>query len=263
MLVAVTRAVSPTLADCELMHRPRDPINVAGAMAEHACYEEALRSLGATVVNAPPEPALPDAVFVEDTALVLDEVAVLTRPGAPTRRPEVESIARVLSAYKPLLRIEPPGTLDGGDILRVGRTLYVGVSSRTNRAGLSQLQSLLNKWCYEVTPVEVNGCLHLKSAVTQVAEQMLLINASYVRPECFAPMELIEVAPAEPDAANALWVSGEGEASVIYPAHYPQTAERLERAGRRVVAVPSTELAKAEGGVTCCSLLFDAPPSAP
>lgn len=253
MIIAVTRAVSPSLADCELTHRPRDPINVAAAMAEHACYEEALRSLGATVVSAPPAPTLPDAVFVEDTALVLDEVAVLTRPGAPTRRPEVESIAQVLNAYRSLLRIEPPGTLDGGDVLRVGRTLYVGLSSRTNRAGVSQLEALLSKWGYEIVPVEVNRCLHLKSAVTQVAEGMLLINARRVRPECFAPMEMIAVAPSEPDGGNALWLKD----AVIYPAHYPETTERLHREGLRVVSVPSTEIAKAEGGVTCCSLMFE------
>lgn len=253
MIVAVTRAVSPTLAECELTHRPRDPIDVAAAMAEHACYQEALRSLGATVVSAPPEPTLPDAVFVEDTALVLDEIAVLTRPGAPTRRPEVASIAQVLSAYRSLLRIEPPGTLDGGDVLRVGRTLYVGLSSRTNPVGMSQLEALLSKWGYEIVPVEVNGCLHLKSAVTQVAENKLLINARRVAPDCFARMEMIAVAPSEPDGANALWLS-EG---VIYPAHYPETTERLHRAGLRVVSVPSAEIAKAEGGVTCCSLLFD------
>lgn len=253
-LIAVTRAISPTLADCELTHRPRDPINVANAIAEHACYEEALRSLGATIVRAPPEPALPDAVFVEDAALALDEVAVITRPGAPTRRREVESMATVLSAYKPLVRIESPGTLDGGDVLRVGRTLYVGLSSRTNGEGVSQLETLLNKWDYEVIRVQVTGCLHLKSAVTQVAEELLLINPDFVPPERFAPMEVIPVAPAEAHGANALWIAG----AVIYPAHYPETAERLDRAGVRVVPVPSTELAKAEGGVTCCSVVFEA-----
>ena len=258
MLIAVTRAVSSTLADCELTHRPRDPINVANAVAEHASYEEALRSLGAAVVRAPPEPTLPDAVFVEDTALALDEVAVVTRPGAPTRRREVESMAKVLSAYRPLLRIQSPGTLDGGDVLRVGRKLYVGLSSRTNRAGASQLENLLSKWDYEVIPLQVTGCLHLKSAVTQVAEDLLLINPRFVRPELFAPMEVIPVAPAEADGANALWISGAG--AVIYAAHHPETAERLERAGVRVVRVPCTELAKAEGAVTCCSVLFEALP---
>jgi dimethylargininase len=256
VLIAVTRAVSATLADCELTHRPRDPINVSRAIAEHACYEEALRSLGATVVRAAPEPDLPDAVFVEDTAIALDEVAVISRPGAPTRRREVDSMAEILGAYKPLLRIESPGTLDGGDVLRVGRTLYVGLSSRTNDAGASQLESFLTTWDYEVRRVPVTGCLHLKSAVTQVGEDRLLINPLRVPSECFGPMELIAVSPLEPDGANALWMRGAG--AVIYAAHHPETAERLDRAGVRVVPVPSTELAKAEGGVTCCSVLFEA-----
>ena len=254
MLIAVTRAVSPTLPDCELTHRPREPINVANAVAEHAMYEEALRSLGATVIRAPDEPALPDAVFVEDAAIVLDEVAVMTRPGAPSRRRETASLAKVLSKYRPLQQIQQPGTLDGGDVLRVGRTLYVGLSTRTNRAAIADLETLLGEWDYEVSPVPLNGCLHLKSAATQVGENLLLINEGMVSPECFGPIDRVTVAPEEPDGANALWIGG----GVVYPAHYPRTAERLDRAGVRVVEVPGTEVAKAEGGVTCCSVVFTA-----
>jgi dimethylargininase len=254
MLIAVTRAVSPALAECELTHLPRDPIDVAKAIADHERYEAALRSLGARVVRAPEEPTLPDAVFVEDTALVLDEVAIITRPGAPSRRPEIESMARVLSGYKSLQRIQPPGTLDGGDVLQVGRTIYVGLSSRTNHDGLAQLETLLGEWGYEVIPVPLNGCLHLKSAVTQVADNLLLLNARWVRPECFASVEIMTVAPSEPAGANALRIG----TAVIYPTHYPETAERLDHAGVRVVPVPCTELAKAEGGVTCCSVVFEA-----
>ena len=252
MLIAVTRAVSPTLADCELTHRPRDPIDVANAVAEHALYEQALRSLGATVIRAPAEPALPDAVFVEDAAIVLDEVAVITRPGAPSRRPETESLAKVLGKYRPLSQIQQPGTLDGGDVLRVGRTLYVGLSSRSNREAIAELETLLGEWDYEVSPVPLNGCLHLKSAVTQVGENLLLMNERMVSPACFGPMNRVTVDPQEPDSANALWIGG----AVVYPAHYPRTAERLDRAGVRVVEVPATEVAKAEGGVTCCSVVF-------
>jgi dimethylargininase len=254
-LIAITRAVSPTLTECELTHRPREPIDVANAVVEHAQYEEALRALGATIVRAPAEPTMPDAIFVEDTALALDEVAVITRPGAATRRRETDSMATVLSAYRPLVRIEAPGTLDGGDVLRVGRRLYVGVSSRSSPQGIAQLETLLGQqWDYDVIPVPVHGCLHLKSAVTQVGEQLLLINDRRVRRECFGAMETLSVAPAEPDGANALWIGG----AVIYAAHYPQTAERLDRAGVRVVPVASTEVAKAEGGVTCCSVLLSA-----
>jgi len=256
VIVAVTRAVSPALAECELTHLVREPIDVAKAAAEHAVYEETLRSCGATIVHAPAEPALPDAVFVEDAALVFAETAVMTRPGAPVRRREVESIAKVLSAYRPLFAIQPPGTLDGGDVLAVGRTIYVGLSSRTNHNGLAQLETLLREWGYEVIPVPVTGCLHLKSAVTQVADNLLLINAHWVRPECFASIDIMTVAPSEPAGANALRIG----TAVIYPTHHPETAERLDRAGVRVVPVPCTELAKAEGGVTCCSVVFEAEP---
>jgi dimethylargininase len=228
MLIAVTRAISPTLPDCELTHRPRDPINVAHAVAEHAMYEEALRSLGATVIRAPAEPALPDAVFVEDAAIVLDEVAVITRPGAPSRRPETESVANVLGKYRPLQRIQQPGTLDGGDVLRVGRTLYVGLSTRTNREAIAELETLLSEWDYEVSPVPLHGCLHLKSAVTQVGEHLLLLNDRMVGPECFGPIDRVTVDPQEPDSANALWIARGGGGAVVYPAHYPRTAERRE-----------------------------------
>jgi dimethylargininase len=251
-LVAVTRAVSPAIGECELTHLAREPIDLAKAVAEHAVYEETLRSLGAKVVHAPPEPGLPDAVFVEDTALVFNETAVMTRPGSPTRRREVDSMARVLSTYRTLRGIEAPGTLDGGDVMVAGRKVYVGLSSRTNREGIAQLETHLSEWGYEVIPVPVTGCLHLKSAVTQVADNLLLMNDRWVRPEGFAAMEVVTVAPAEPDGANALRIG----AAVIYPAHHPDTAERLDRAGVRVVPVPCGELAKAEGGVTCCSVVF-------
>jgi len=256
VIVAVTRAVSPTIAECELTHLAREPIDVAKAGAEHAAYEETLRSCGATIVHAAAEPALPDAVFVEDAALVFAETAVMTRPGAPVRRREVESMARVLSAYRPLFAIQPPGTLDGGDVMAVGRKIYVGLSSRTNHEGIAQLDAHLSQWGYEVLPVPVTRCLHLKSAVTQVADNLLLINDRWVSPECFRPMGMVTVAPGEPDAANALLIG----ASVIYPTHHPATAERLDRAGVRVVPVPCAELAKAEGGVTCCSVVFEAEP---
>ena len=233
---------------------PRDPIDVAKAIADHERYEAVLRSLGARVIRAPEEPTLPDAVFVEDTALVLDDVAIITRPGAPSRRPEIESMARVLSAYRSLQRIQPPGTLDGGDVMAVGRKIYVGLSSRTNHEGIAQLDTHLSVWGYEVIPVPVTGCLHLKSAVTQVADNLLLINDRWVSPECFASLEIMTVAPSEPAGANALRIG----TAVIYPTHHPETAERLDRAGVRVVPVPCTELAKAEGGVTCCSVVFEA-----
>ena len=254
-MIAVTRAVSPAIANCELTHRSREVIDAARTAAEHGAYESTLRSLGVTVVRTAPQPALPDAVFVEDTAIVLDEVAILTRPGAESRRPEVDSIAETLGAYRTLERIDAPATIDGGDVLVVHRTLYVGRSTRTNAQGVEQLRAKVRKYDYDVVPVSFDGCLHLKSAATFIGQRTLLLNPRMVKPRAFSiGFDIIEVAPTEPDGGNALNVSG----TLIYPEHHPATAERLRKAGLRVVTVPMSELAKAEAGVTCCSLLFEA-----
>lgn len=252
MLLALTRAVSPTLADCELTHLQREPLDVARAAQEHAAYETVLARLGATVLHLPPEPDLPDAVFVEDTAIVLDEIAVITRPGAPSRRPETASTAAALAAHRPLAHIVSPGTLDGGDVLVADRCLYVGLSTRTNRAGIQQLATVLAPFGYEVIPVEFAGCLHLKSGVTRVTDGLLLVNPSWVNPAIFFGHRAVPVDPAEPHAANALALGG----SVIHPAHHPRTRARLEAEGLRVETLTMTELTKAEAGVTCCSLLL-------
>jgi dimethylargininase len=193
-------------------------------------------------------------VFVEDTAVVLDEVAVLTRPGAVSRRGETASVAEVLGRYRTLTAIAAPATLDGGDVLRVGRTLFVGLSSRTDAAGIAQLGHLVRPWDYRVVTVDVTGCLHLKSAVTEVADGVLLANPGWVRPGVFAPLEVLPVDDDEPGAANALRLAD----TVIFPAQHPRTARRLASTGIRVVPVPCGEVAKAEGGVTCCSLVFEA-----
>jgi len=258
MLLAYTRAVSPSLADCELTHLERVPIDVSRAAREHAAYEALLESLGATVRRLPPEPALPDAVFVEDTAVVLDEVAVVTRPGAVSRRPETASTAAALAVHRPLLEIREPGTIDGGDVLVVGRRLYVGLSSRSNAAAVAQLASALRPLDYEVRGVACRGCLHLKSAVTRVADRLLLINPHWVDAGAFEGCRTIEVDPCEPHAANALTI---GE-RVIHPRRFPLTRARLEAEGLRVAPLAHSELAKAEAGVTCCCLLVRTVPAA-
>jgi len=253
VLIAITRPISPSFADGERTHIERSPIDLTAATREHRAYEEALRGLGASVVHAPAAPDQPDAVFVEDTAIVLDEVAVITRPGAPSRRPETIGIAQVLGNYRQLRHLEAPATLDGGDVLRLGRVLYVGRSSRTNSEAIAHLQSLLEPWGYRVVPVYVSGCLHLKSAVTAVGDNRLLINREWTDASAFKPNELIDVAIEEPFGANALLVRD----SVIYPTHFPRTAERLERLGVNVIRTACSEIAKAEGAVTCCSLVFE------
>jgi dimethylargininase len=253
MRLALTRAVSPSITRCELTHLGRTPIDLARAEAQHAAYEQALRGLGCRVVRVAGAPDLPDAVFVEDTAIVLDEVAVITRPGAQSRRLETGPVADALVPYRELRRISAPGTLEGGDVLRAGKTLFVGRSSRTNDAGISQLREHVSAFGYTVVPLGVRDCLHLKSAVTLVAPDTFLLQPAWIARDWFSGATIIEVDPHEPFGANAL-LAGDG---VIYPAAFPRTCARLEAHGVRVVAVDVSELAKAEGAVTCCSLVLE------
>lgn len=252
MLLAITRAVSRSIAHCELTHLERVPIDLENARRQHHAYEEALRSLGVEVISLPEEPDLPDSVFVEDTAVVLDECAVLTRPGADSRKPEVESVAAALAPCRTLYRVAAPGTVDGGDVLTVGKQIFVGLTSRSNQNAIDQMQAFLAPYGYQVRGVRVSGCLHLKSAVAQVDERTLLINPAWVEKSSFPGMDFIEIDPSEPYAANILRV---GE-DLIYQPAYPKTLARLEAAGFHPVLVDASELAKAEGALTCCSLIF-------
>ncbi|MFZ2492460.1 MAG: arginine deiminase-related protein [Thermoanaerobaculia bacterium] len=250
-LTALTRAVPDSMATCELTHAAREPIDIALARAQHAAYEEALRDLGCTVERIAPLPALPDSVFVEDTAIVLDELAIVTRPGAESRRAEVDSMADALATRRSVVRIIAPGTIDGGDVMVVGRRMFVGISSRTNAAALDQLRGFVEPHGYEVIGVGVRGVLHLKSAVTQVGPDLLLVNRDLLDSAAFAGFTLIDVDPDEPHATNALLI---GDA-VLFPSAFERTRRRLADAGVRVVTVDASEVAKAEGALTCCSVL--------
>lgn len=253
-MYALIRPVSAGLARCELTHLARSPIDVEVAGDQHRHYSQALASLGCRLVELAAEPDLPDSVFVEDTVVVLDEIAVLTRPGAASRRAEVASVARALEGLRRCLQIEAPGTLDGGDVLRVGRRIFVGQSSRSNVDGIGRLAAAVTPFGYEVVPVPVRGCLHLKSAVTLVGPETLLINDDWVDRANWPGMRFVEVAPGEPHAANALRIGD----TVVHAASGPRTRERLEAAGLRVLSVDVSEMEKAEGAVTCCSVIVDA-----
>jgi dimethylargininase len=255
MLFALMREVSPALARCELTHLVREPIDIARAREQHALYARTLERLGARVRQLPGSDDLPDCVFIEDTAVVVEEVAVMMRPGAASRRGEVLAVAGALEALRPLVWIQGPGCIDGGDVLRIGRQIYVGRSSRTNGHGITQLRELLEPHGYRVEGVEVRGCLHLKSAVTALSEELLLINPAWVSQDVFESCETVAVHEAEVYGANALRV-GSG---IVYPEHFPRTAERLEKRGLKIERVACDELAKAEGAVTCCSILVEAP----
>lgn len=229
-------------------------MDLAKAGEQHRAYQALLAKCGARVISLPAEPALPDSMFVEDPAIVLDELAIILPLGTETRRREAASIAQALARYRELAHVELPGQVEGGDVQRVGRKLFVGLSSRTNAEGIRQLAALLAPYGYEVLSAQVSGCLHLKSAVTYIGRNTMLANRAWFDATPFAGFEWIDVAPEEPHAANALAIGH----TLIFPASFPRTRAQLEARGFHVTPLDISELQKAESGLTCSSLLFDA-----
>jgi len=253
MLTAITRAVSPAIVNCELSFIARNSIDLAKAQEQHHAYEMLLEKLGARIISLPAEPDLPDSMFVEDPAIVLDELAVVLPLGTETRRREASSLAHALAKFRKIEYVSLPGTLEGGDMLRIGRKLFVGLSRRSNAEGIRQLVAILAPHNYEVVAVPVTGCLHLKSAVTHLGGKTLLANRAWFDTSPLAGHEWIDVDPSEPHAANALALGG----TVIFPASFPRTRARLEARGFHITSIDISELQKAESGLTCSSLLFE------
>ena len=253
MTLVITRRVSPRVNECEITHIERTPIDVGIARTQHNEYVKALAAIGCEVIELPEEPDLPDSVFVEDTAFILPEVAVITRPGADSRKPETETIVKALSPYRPLVHVAAPATVDGGDVLVLGKKIYIGLSTRSNLEAVTQLNQLLEPYGYEVRGISLTDCLHLKTAATRVDDKTLLINPNWVDVTHFQGFDLIEVDASEPFAANCLPVNGK----ILYPTTFPKTQQKLEQKGFSVVNVNLDELAKAEGAVTCCSLIIE------
>lgn len=211
-----------------------------------------LRECGADVRILDTNRDLADCVFVEDTAIVLDEVAVLASMGAESRRAEPAGVEPELRKYREVRRIEAPATIEGGDVLRVGRQLLVGLSSRTNPAGVDALEAIVRRWSYDVVPVPVRRCLHFKTACTALPDQRLLVNPEWVDVQHLQRFELVFVPETEPWAANAALVGGK----VCIAADHVRSAEQIRKLGFDVRTVDLSEFAKAEGGVTCLSILF-------
>ncbi len=238
---------------CELTFVERQPIDLLKACDQHRAYEQLLERIGARVHSLPAEPDLPDSMFVEDPAIVLDELAVIFPLGTESRRPEAASLAKALIPFRKLAYITAPGIIEGGDVLRIGRTLYVGLTKRTNPEGIRQLAAIVGPHNYKVIAVPVSGCLHLKSAVTYLGRNYLLANIAWFDSTFFDRYEWVDVAPEEPHAGNALALGD----TVIFPASFPQTRARIESSGFHVTPLDISELQKAESGLTCSSLLFE------
>jgi dimethylargininase len=257
MARAFTRKVSSRLADCELTHLERQPISAALAAEQHGAYEQAIAGAGFELVRLPDLDGHADAVFVEDTAILLGEYAVITRPGAASRASETDSTAAELAGHFALHRITS-GFVDGGDVLRIGSTLYVGLSTRTDAAGIHALAELVQPLGYDVVHAKLRDCLHLKTGATfagcdERGTPVLLYSARSVDPSQFAGVEPMPVDEREPAAANCARAGD----TLILPSGNPRTADALEARGFRVTEVDVSELQKAEAGVTCMSLIDD------
>jgi len=250
----LARAISQSLPDCALLHLPRGEFDLALARRQHARYVGALEQAGVRMTVLPELPDLPDATFVEDAAVVLDEVAIVCRLGAASRESEAEAMVPVVAPWHPVRRIIYPGTLEGGDVLRIGRRLFVGLSSRSNAEGIRQLEAIVSPFGYNVRPVAVRGCLHLKTAVTAPADGLLMANPAWVDLTPFAGLEIVPVPADEPWGANTLAVNG----TVFVASSAPETGRRLRGRGLSVLSLDVSELQKAEAGLTCLSVLFSA-----
>jgi dimethylargininase len=252
--VAVTHVPSPRLPEGERTYVDSAAISYERALKQHARYREALRDCGVTVQLLDVNRELPDSVFVEDTAIVLDEVAVMMPMGVESRRGEPPAIEQALRRYRSIERIELPATIEGGDITRVGRTLFVGRSSRTNAAGIEALRVIAARFGYDTIGVRLRDCLHLKTACTALPDDRLLINPSWVDVDDLRGFSVIGVPKDEPWAADILSIGQ----TVCMAASFPRTAELVSTLGFDVRPIDLSEFAKAEGGVTCLSLVFEA-----
>ncbi len=252
MLRAITHEVSPRISACELTFVERLPIDHQLAVRQHDQYCDVLSRLGVSVKKLSENLAFPDSCFVEDTAIVLDEIAVICSMGVASRRGEPALIERELSEYREIARLSFPATIEGGDVLRIGRRLFVGESSRTNLQGINELAMVIKPFGYEVVPVKTSGSLHIKSACTAIDDETLLINRDWVDPDIFKGFNRLFTPIEEPWSANILRI----DETACVQAGFQRTIEIVSRVAPRVEAIDTSELGKAEGALTCLSIVF-------
>ena len=252
MLRAITHAVSPRIVDCELTFIDRSPIDLELAVRQHDNYCAVLERLGVRVERLSENESYPDSCFVEDTAIVVEELAVICSMGVSSRRGETRLIERELSRYRKTAHIRLPATIEGGDALRIGKKIFVGQTLRTNDQGIEELSKLLRPHGYTIVPVRTKGSLHLKSTCTAIDDETLFVNPEWVELDGLSGFNLVHTPPEEPGSANVLRVG----TAVCVQAGFPQAAELISRFVERVEIIDTSELRKAEAGLTCSSIIF-------
>ena len=222
------------------------------ALEQHGRYCEALEDCGLELTILEPDSAYPDCPFVEDTAVVTEQVAVIARPGADRRRGEECAVEEVLSAHRPIERIEPPGTLDGGDVLQVGKRFFIGLSARTNFEGVRQLGSILDRHGYSITAVPVGKLLHLKSGINHAGGNALAVTKNLAPLDVLSGFDLVQVPNEEAYAANCLFVNGR----LLVAAGFLRALTAFRELGREMIELEMSEFRKMDGGLTCLSIRF-------
>lgn len=252
MLKAITRAVSRNITRCELTFKQRESLDYEKAVRQHASYCALLTRRGVEVLTLEAQDENPDCCFVADTAVVLGEVAIIASPGAPSRRGEVGAVEEILSTHREVVHVKPPATLDGGDVLVVGKRIFVGRSKRTNSYGIESLTYIARSLGYNVTPVSVMGSLHLTTACSALDEETMLLNPRWIDATAFARYQVLNVPDDEPWSASIMRVGP----TVCVEADAPRTLELVSRHCREVQVLDISEFRKAEGSLPCLSILF-------
>ena len=253
MLLVITHLPSPALQECELTFVQSEPISIEKANRQHQDYCAMLERCGAKVITLDKNLSLPDSVFVEDPIIVLDEIAVLASMGVESRRKESEALATFFKNYRTIQHIALPARMEGGDVLKVGKTLFVGDSARTNKEGIQALEVILKPFGYRVIPVKVTGCLHLKTGVTALDDTTLIINPKWVDESAFQGFRKLSVPSEEPFGANVLRI---GDTLCMNEA-FPKSIELVKALGYQIESVNISEFVKAEAGLTCMSVLME------
>ena len=249
---ALIRGLSKSFADALTMLPKQRPIDVDLSRHQHAEYARALAVAGVTLVELPADEAFPDGCFVEDCALVADRTALITRPGAPSRRGEVEAIRAALQPFLRIERTSEPATLDGGDCMRVGKRIFVGRSKRTNDAGIERVREVFGPLGFDVRAVPLHDVLHLKCACSPISDDAILLADESIPREVFGDVRIVPVSRAEECAANAVTIGR----TVIVASGHPDTERRLVQEGFTVIPVDTSEIRRADGALTCMSVLF-------
>lgn len=226
--------------------------DIAGTTRQFYAYLETLLHLGLQVTALPAITDYPDAHFVEDTAIVMPELAVITHPGAASRQGEEATIAPVLARFRPLVTMSANGHMDGGDVLRIGKQFFVGQTARTDERGISEFAAAVEKYGYQVTAIEVNAGLHLKSIVNYVGRHTLLLTENYISHPAFRDFNTLVIPEEESYAGNTLWIND----TLITPQGYPRVLAAISRLGMPVIQLDTSEFKKMDGGLTCLSLRF-------